>query len=192
MPDERDFTTKNDLARAMVLRALASPLLVSWVTADSAYGQDSRFRRFLEDVGLSYVVAVPKSQQVHGPRIEDRILPEAPAEAWQHLSAGPGAKGERYYDWAAARLPAVWEFDGDEPTRQRWMLGRRSIAKPDEIVYYLASAPLDTTVAGDVATKHAPDAVTTCGAATRSRDGPPRPSRTQPHYTPHTQAVDQR
>jgi hypothetical protein len=49
----------------------------------------------------------------------------------------------RLYDWAAARLPAVWEFDGDESTRQRWMLARRSITKPDELVHFLASAPLD-------------------------------------------------
>jgi SRSO17 transposase len=146
IPDDRTFATKGDLARDMILRALASPLPIAWVTADSAYGQDSHFRRFLEDVRLSYVVAVPKSQPVHGPRI-DHLLAQAPPEAWQRLSAGPGAKGERFYDWAAARLPAVAEFDGAEPTRQRWMLARRSISKPDEIAYYLACAPLDATVA---------------------------------------------
>ena len=89
---------------------------------------------------------MPKSQPVHGPRI-DHVLAQAPPEAWQRLSAGPGAKGERFYDWAAARLPAVWEFDGDEPTRQRWMLARRSLSKPDEIAYYLACALLEATVA---------------------------------------------
>ncbi|MDT0470497.1 transposase, partial [Streptomyces gibsoniae] len=83
----------------MIRRAQASPLRFRWVTADAAYGQDSRFRLFLEDdLKLHYVVAVPKSQQVHGPRIEDRIRREAPPEAWQRLSAGPGAKGERCYD----------------------------------------------------------------------------------------------
>ncbi|MEU9315068.1 hypothetical protein [Streptomyces sp. NPDC048295] len=41
----------------------------------------------------------------------------------------------------------MWEFDGDEPTWQRWMLACRSIAKPDEIAYHLASAPLQATVA---------------------------------------------
>ncbi|MFD3729085.1 IS701 family transposase [Streptomyces sp. NPDC058671] len=146
IPSERGFATKNDLARTMVLRALASPLPVAWVTADAAYGQDSRFRRFLEDVGLSYVMAVPKSQQVQGPRI-DHLIGQAPSEAWQRLSCGDGAKGPRIYDWAAARLPAVWEFDGDEPTRQRWMLARRSITKPDELAYFLASAPLQATLA---------------------------------------------
>ncbi|MFE3906361.1 IS701 family transposase [Streptomyces sp. NPDC059153] len=137
VPDDRVFATKGELARAIILRALTSPLPVGWVTADSAYGQDSHFRRFLEDHQLSYVVAVPKSQQVHGPRI-DHLIGQAPPEAWQRLSAGSGVKGERFYDWAAARLPAVWESDGDEPTRQRWMLARRSIARPDEIAYSVA------------------------------------------------------
>lgn len=149
IPDERDFATKNDLARDMIRRALTSPLPISWVTADSAYGQDSHFRRFLEDHGLSYVVAVPKSQPVHGPRI-DHLINQAPPQAWQRLSAGSGVKGERHYDWAAARLPAVAEFDGQEPTRQRWLPARRSITEPDEIAYYLACAPLDATVADPV------------------------------------------
>ncbi len=105
IPDERTFATKGDLARDMILRALDSPLPMAWVTADSAYGQDSHFRHFLEGARLSYVVAVPKSQQVHGPRI-DHLIAQAPPEAWQRLSAGPGAKGERFYNWAAARLPA--------------------------------------------------------------------------------------
>lgn len=90
-------------------------------------------------------MAVPKSQQVHGSRIE-HLIGQAPGEAWQRLSCGDGAKGPRLYDWAAARLPAVWGFDGDEPTRQRWMLARRSITKPDELAYFLASALLDTTL----------------------------------------------
>ncbi|MFB6777392.1 hypothetical protein ACFCX0_08190 [Streptomyces sp. NPDC056352] len=72
---------------------------------------------------------MPKSQQVHGPRIE-HLIGRAPDEAWQRLSCGDGA-----------RLPAVWEFDGDEPTRQRWLLARPSITKPDELTYFLASAP---------------------------------------------------
>ncbi|MFE5550290.1 hypothetical protein ACFQ71_42215 [Streptomyces sp. NPDC056534] len=90
---------------------------------------------------------MPKSQQVHGPRIEDRFRREAPPEAWQRLSTGPGANGERVYDWAGALLPVVQERDGGEPTRRRWMLARRSISHPDEIAYFLASAPLDATLA---------------------------------------------
>ncbi|MFE0510716.1 hypothetical protein [Streptomyces sp. NPDC058964] len=92
------------------------------------------------------MVAVPKSQQVNGLRI-GHLIAQAPPEVWQHLSAGPGAKGERLYDRAAARLPAVTESGVDEPTWQRWVPARRGISRPDEIAYCLACAPLDATVA---------------------------------------------
>lgn len=62
------------------------------------------------DPQLSYVAAVPGSQQVNSSCI-DR---------------------ERFCDWAAARPPVVDEFDGGEQARQRWMLSRRNISKLDE------------------------------------------------------------
>ncbi|MFC5639724.1 transposase, partial [Streptomyces bullii] len=42
---------------AMIQRALASPLPIAWVTADSAYGQEWRLRRMLEEAGVGYVLA---------------------------------------------------------------------------------------------------------------------------------------
>ncbi|WSC03408.1 transposase [Streptomyces scopuliridis] len=117
------------------------------VTADSAYGQENRLRRLLEQSGIGYVLAVPKSQFTVGcPRIES-LFAQAPDEAWEKISCGNGAKGPRVYHWAAVRPPAVAEFDyqGEIPHRMRWALARRSISKPDEIAYYLAYAPLETT-----------------------------------------------
>ncbi|GAA5029136.1 IS701 family transposase [Streptomyces siamensis] len=149
IPEQAGHVSKAHLALGLLDRLAAQGLTVPVVVADAGYGRSVSLRlarRFLEDAGLSYVVAVPKSQQVHGPRI-DHLIDQAPPEAWQRLSCGDGATGPRLYDWAAARLPAVWEFDGDEPTRQRRMLARRSTTRPDEIAYYLASAPLDITVA---------------------------------------------
>nr|WP_229698898.1 transposase [Wenjunlia tyrosinilytica] len=66
IPDERGFATKGELAKAMVVRALSSPPPNAWVTADSAYAQEWRFRRMLEEADVGYVLAVPKSQHVHG------------------------------------------------------------------------------------------------------------------------------
>ncbi|MFI1184648.1 IS701 family transposase [Streptomyces sp. NPDC020799] len=148
VPDERGFATKGALAKRLVLRALASDLPLAWVAADSAYGQEGRFRRLIEQSGLGYVLAVPKSQQVFGPRI-DYLFAQAPGEAWELMSCGDGAKGPRLYHWAALELRAVVDFDyrGDIPVRRRWALARRSISKPDEIAYYLAYAPRETTVA---------------------------------------------
>ncbi|WP_229877950.1 IS701 family transposase [Streptomyces bluensis] len=67
VPDSRVFATKGELARAMTLRAPASPLPIAWVTGDCAYGQEWRMRRTLEEAGVGYVLAVPKSQRLHAP-----------------------------------------------------------------------------------------------------------------------------
>lgn len=56
------------------------------------------------------------------------------------------AKGPRLYDWAAAKLPAVSFFGAGEPSHRRWVMAQRSIARPDEIAYYLAYAPAEITV----------------------------------------------
>ena len=150
IPDEREFATKGELAKAMVTRCLAAGLPATWVTADEAYGQEWKFRRLLEELGVGYVVAVPKSQQVKSLagfwRI-DELIAQAPEDAWQKISCGDGAKGPRVYDWASARLPSISIFDGDEPTHHRWILARRSLKRPDEIAYYFAYAPVTCTVA---------------------------------------------
>ncbi|MEW2118939.1 transposase [Streptomyces sp. NPDC005474] len=135
-----------DMAKAMVLRAVASPLPIAWVTADAAYGQEWRLRRMLEETGLGYVLAVPKSQQVpHLGRI-DHLFSQAPDEAWERRSCGDGAKGPRVYRRAALQITSIEDFDGEMPTHQRWALARRSISKPEDIAYYLGYAPLSSTV----------------------------------------------
>ena len=93
IPDEREFATKGELARHMVLRALASPLPITWVTADSAYDQDNRFRRLLEQTGAGYVLAVPKSQFSVGCSQIEGLFAQAPNEAWEKISGGDGGKG---------------------------------------------------------------------------------------------------
>ncbi|MFI2430404.1 IS701 family transposase [Streptomyces sp. NPDC018693] len=147
IPDACAFATKGDLAKAIIMRALASPLPIAWVTADSAYGQEWWLRRMLEETGVGYVLAVPKSQHVHAVGRIDFAIAQAPEDAWERHSCGAGVKGPRVYEWAAARLPAIDDFDGDEPTHDRWVLARRSLARPDEIAYYLAYAPAGTPVA---------------------------------------------
>lgn len=103
----------------MVPRALDSALPIAWVTADAAYGQERGFRRMLEEAGVNYVLAVPKSQQVKSPagsRRIDHVPTGAPDDAWERISCGDGAKGPRVYDWAAAKLPADDHTDGEART----------------------------------------------------------------------------
>ncbi|MGK3944936.1 transposase [Streptomyces sp. RP5T] len=58
-PDERASATKPDLAKAMALRAIASPQPIAWVTADAAYGQEGRLSRVPEETGVANVLAIP-------------------------------------------------------------------------------------------------------------------------------------
>ncbi|MFF9722275.1 transposase [Streptomyces gardneri] len=48
VPDDRELATNDEPSRRMVLRAVTSPMPITWVTADAAYGQESRFRRLLQ------------------------------------------------------------------------------------------------------------------------------------------------
>jgi SRSO17 transposase len=145
-----EFATKPVLARQMLARALDAEVPVAWATADEAYGMDYKFRHFLEQRGVNYVVAVPKSQVVarglaSGDTRADSLVADAPPEAWKRLSCGEGSKGPRLYDWALATV----HFE-TEPGYQRWLLARRSLTANTkgelELAYYLCHGPAGTTI----------------------------------------------
>ena len=110
------------------------------MTADEVYGQDPALRAELARRGLGYVLAIPKRHLVItgiGARTAIELARLLPARAWQRLSAGPGAKGPRWYDWALieAADPAVTTGGGPH-----WLLIRRSISD-GEYAFYRAHAP---------------------------------------------------
>jgi SRSO17 transposase len=145
IPADYAFATKPILATRMLARALDAGVPAAWVTADEAYGHDSKFRYFLAARRIGYVVAIPRSQPIHngaGSARADSLVAGAPAEAWKRLSAGEGSKGERLYDWAMASLPG----HADRHDQSRWLLARRSISDPDELAFYLCSGPDETTI----------------------------------------------
>lgn len=148
VPEDVEFATKQVLAQRMLGRALDAGVPARWVTADEAYGGDSKFRRWLEQRRIGYVVAVPSSAPivtVGGDSRADRLVADAPQQAWKRLSCGEGAKGPRLFDWAVATLPTLSEAG---PGWRRWLLARRSLthnAKGElEIAYYLCGAPIGT------------------------------------------------
>jgi SRSO17 transposase len=105
VPDSVRFATKITLGRRMLARALDAGVPAAWATADEFYGGDQHLRRDLQGRGIGYVLAVAKSHRViaraaDGPVRADRLVAALPAQAWNRISAGPGSKGERYYDWA--------------------------------------------------------------------------------------------
>jgi SRSO17 transposase len=140
VPEDTVFATKPALAKAMITRALDAGTPAAWVTGDEVYGQDPQLRAELARRGLGYVLAMAKSHLITtaiGPRTAIELAKRLPARAWQRLSAGPGAKGPRWYDWALIEVtdPAVTEGDGPH-----WLLIRRRISD-GEYAFYRAHAP---------------------------------------------------
>jgi SRSO17 transposase len=132
----------------MLGRALDAGVPAAWVTADEAYGRDGKFRAWLEQRRIGYVVAVDSRQAIAGDAgtsRADALAAHAPDQAWKRRSCGHGSKGPRLFDWAAASLPD----DGSEPAGwSRYLLVRRSLprnAKDElELAYYLCCAPAGT------------------------------------------------
>lgn len=142
IPAAVSFATKPRLAERMLRRAWAAGVRAAWVAADTAYGNDGTFRRFLEANHQPYVLAVQSNQRLGdgGARSRvDAIAAALPAGAWHRASAGAGAKGPRWYDWAARAFGPV-----DERGWQLWLLVRRHREKTDERAYYLCRGPADT------------------------------------------------
>ena len=63
----------------------------------------------------------------------DRLAARLPRRAWQRFSAGEGAKGHRYYDWA-------WIGISDSRPGHRWLLIRRT-PRTGELAFYRCYAP---------------------------------------------------
>ena len=124
----------------MITRALDAGTPAAWVTADEVYGQAPVLRAELARRGLGYVLAIPRRHLITtgiGPRTAIALATRLPARAWQRMSAGPGAKGPRWHDWALVEAadPAVTEGGGPH-----WLLIRRSISD-GEYAFYRARAP---------------------------------------------------
>jgi SRSO17 transposase len=169
VPPGTGFATKPRLAERMLSRALDGGLRPTWVLADEVYGGDSRFRRFLEERGQPYVVAVSAQQRLwmnFRQKRLDVIARELPGECWARWSAGDGLKGPREYDWAAAKQgrPA-------EGGLLRWTLFRRRVGKPDELAYYLCLAPERATVHDLVAAAGTRWSIESCFEAAKQETG---------------------
>src|SRR5215213_6922064 len=147
--DDVGFATKPELTRCLLQRALDAGVAASWLTADEVYGQDRRLRVWCEQHRLPYVLATRSNDTVATVDWRQRrvraLIAELSAEAWARRSAGAGAHGQRFYDWARLELLA-----GVDPDWARWVLARRTIPKdspePAELAYYVCAGPVGTTL----------------------------------------------
>ncbi|HVK19272.1 MAG TPA: IS701 family transposase [Fimbriiglobus sp.] len=142
VPELVRFATKPKLAERMLRRAWRQGVQAAWVTGDAVYGHDGKFRRFLEENGQPYLLAVPANQPLFDGEFRSTvqaIADDRSGTAWERASAGDGSKGPRWYDWAVRAFGPV-----DERGWQLWLVVRRHRERPDERAYFFARGPADT------------------------------------------------
>jgi hypothetical protein len=81
-----------------------------------------------------------------GPIRADELAAGLPRHAWHRLSAGTGAKGERFYDWAWIQHhdrshPAPDDVHDDPLDTQHWWLLIRRNRHTGELAFYRCYAP---------------------------------------------------
>ncbi len=146
VPDDIEFLTKPALATGMVIRALTGGVPARWVAGDEVYGADPQLRAELEARRVGYVLAIGCDRRIRtqaGMLRADEIAAGLPRHAWQRLSAGAGAKGQRFYDWALISHPdPAGAGDLTDPVDpQRWWLLVRRHCDTGELAFYRCYAP---------------------------------------------------
>jgi SRSO17 transposase len=140
VPEHLRFATKITLARRMLARALDAGTPAAWATADEFYGGKAKLRRDLQAAGVGYVLAVAKSHRITlssgTTQRADHLAARLPKRAWNRYSAGHGAKGHRYYDWAWVAITPP----DDEAGGHHHLLIRRRISD-GELAFYRCWSP---------------------------------------------------
>ena len=124
----------------MLVRALNVGVEARWVAGDEVYGADPGLRAELELRRVGYVLAIGCDRRIPttaGSVRADEIAAGLPEWAWQRLSAGPGAKGQRYYDWALIPHPDP-AYPADS---QCWWLLVRRHCHTGELAFYRCYSP---------------------------------------------------
>lgn len=133
VPDEVAFATKPALAGSMITRAITGGVPAGWVAGDEVYGSCPNLRARIRGHKVGYVLNVASTHRataVGADEPDEARVHLLCAHRWQRLSAGDGAKGERFYSWA--RIPVEPEAGSDG---NHWLMFRRN-DNTGEIAYY--------------------------------------------------------
>jgi SRSO17 transposase len=144
VPQEVAFANKIELAKRMLERAFEAGVPARWVAADAFYGRSHEFRAWLEERGRAYAVMVPKTNMVPlGGRKKkiERLAERLPEDAWSEVLPAEDSDERRPWEWACLGLAA-------DPKKgmSRWLLVRRGSDDPEDLAFYQAYGPEDTSV----------------------------------------------
>lgn len=174
VPDDVRFQTKPIIALQQIRHALADGVPPATVLMDPAYGNDSKLRAGITELGLSYAVGIMPSTTVWRPgeaplppapgtgrgrpakrlRRDDTHQPvsvkalalELPADAWNIIKWREGSNTELTSRFARLRVrPAHDDAKRREPAPEEWMMIEWPEGNTEPDHYWFSTLPVNIT-----------------------------------------------
>jgi SRSO17 transposase len=159
IPADLKYRPKWKIALEQTARAIGNGVSLKWITADEYYGGKPGFLAGLVDLGLSAVVEVPRNfrgwtlppvaitrKSLRTSKVEDLA---------KHSPALAGQPWKRHVIKQTQKGPIVWEVrssslgfkHGSRILTGATLIVARNVQRPDEVKYFVALAPADTSLA---------------------------------------------
>jgi SRSO17 transposase len=175
VPDDVHFQTKPEIALEQVRQTLADGVSPAPVLMDPAYGNDSKVRAGISELGLSYVAGIhpttmvwrpgeaplpPASRagrgrpgkrlrrdETHRPVSAKTLALELAADAWQQIKWRDGSNTSLTSRFARWRVrPAHGDVRRSEPAPEEWLLIEWPEGEAEPDHYWLCTLPADISL----------------------------------------------
>jgi SRSO17 transposase len=183
VPAQIQFQTKPEIALEQIRQAVAEGVPPAPVLADSAYGQETRFREGITEVGLHYVMGVKENTTVwrpgetprpqkrrkgrgrpptrlhrdaeHQPVSVKQLALQLPDRAWKTVTWREGTQQKLRSRFAAVRVrPAHRDHLRSEPHAEEWLLIEWPASENEPIKYWLSTLPAHSRLTALVRLAH--------------------------------------
>jgi len=173
VPEEISFQTKPAIALAQIRQAVEQGVPPAPVLADSAYGNETRFREGITELELPYAVGVHENMTVwppgevprpkqrrkgrgrpptrlhrdakHAPVAVKDLALGLPEQAWKTVVWREGTRHQLKSRFAAVRVrPAHRDEKRSEPYPEEWLLMEWPAGEPEPTKYWLSTLPANT------------------------------------------------
>ena len=174
VPEQITFRTKPAIALAQIRQAVEQEVPSAPVLADSASGNDTRFREGITELELSYVVGVRENTTVwrpgevprpkprrpgrgrpptrlhrdaeHQPVSVKKLALSLPRQAWKTVTWREGTRHKLKSRLAAVRVrPAHRDQKRSEPYPKEWLLMEWPSDETEPTKYWLSTLPVRTS-----------------------------------------------
>jgi SRSO17 transposase len=175
VPEEISFQTKPAIALGQIRQAVEQGVPRAPVLADSAYGNETRFREGITELKLQYAVGVHENMTVwppgevprpkprrrgkgrpptrlhrdakHHPVSVKELALSLPAQAWKTVTWREGTKHKLKSRFAAVHVrPAHRDEKRSEPYREEWLLVEWPSGEAQPTKYWLSTLPIGNSV----------------------------------------------